>query len=73
MKVAVFGGSGCIGRSIVREALGRGHDVTAAARPPSRLVVRHARLAPAIADVTRSDQVARTIDGHSAVGSTVAH
>jgi putative NADH-flavin reductase len=71
MKVAVFGGSGSIGRSIVREALERGYEVTVAARHPSRLDVPHARLALAIADVTRSDQVARTIEGHDAVVSAV--
>jgi putative NADH-flavin reductase len=71
MKVAVFGGSGSIGRSIVKEALERGHDVTVAARNPSRLDVRHERLALATADVTLSDEVARAVAGHDAVVSAV--
>jgi putative NADH-flavin reductase len=71
MKVAVFGGTGSIGRSIVKEALDRGHDVTVAARRPSRLDVQHERMGLATADATRSDEVARTVQGHDAVVSAV--
>jgi putative NADH-flavin reductase len=71
MRVAVFGGSGSIGRSIVKEALDRGHAVTAVARNPSRLDVRHERLSLATADVTRSDEVASAVDAHDAVVSAV--
>ncbi len=71
MKVAVFGGSGSIGRSIVKEALDRGHEVTVVARNPSRLDLRHEHLSLTTADVTRSDEVAGAVDAHDAVVSAV--
>ena len=37
MKLALFGASGTIGQRILREALGRGHTVTAVVRDPSRI------------------------------------
>ncbi|TDC43285.1 NAD(P)H-binding protein [Micromonospora sp. KC213] len=44
MRVIVFGATGGIGRSIVRQALDRGHAVTAVVRDPARLDVRHPTL-----------------------------
>lgn len=35
MKVAVFGATGATGRIMIRPALERGHELTAAARNPS--------------------------------------
>ncbi|HEX8696250.1 MAG TPA: NAD(P)-dependent oxidoreductase [Longimicrobium sp.] len=37
MKITIFGAHGTIGRRITREALSRGHQVTAVARDPSRV------------------------------------
>ena len=37
MKLSVFGGTGRIGRLIVEQALGSGHDVTVLVRDPQRL------------------------------------
>ena len=36
MKIALFGAGGTIGQRIAREALDRGHQVTAVVRDPSR-------------------------------------
>ncbi|WP_129841009.1 NAD(P)H-binding protein [Streptomyces sp. RFCAC02] len=36
-RIAVFGAGGTIGRCVVREALDRGHEVTAVVRDPARL------------------------------------
>jgi putative NADH-flavin reductase len=37
MKLALFGASGTVGQRILREALRRGHSVTALVRDPSRI------------------------------------
>jgi putative NADH-flavin reductase len=57
MKIAVIGASGWLGGSVLREAQGRGHDVTPLGR--------------AQADVTDADAVARAVAGHDAVVSAV--
>src|SRR5829696_8019427 len=41
MKVAIFGATGGTGRIMIRKALDRGHEVTAAARNPSALLGGH--------------------------------
>ncbi|MBT2469883.1 NAD(P)H-binding protein [Streptomyces sp. ISL-66] len=38
-KIALFGATGAIGSRVLREALGRGHQVTAVVRDPARLAV----------------------------------
>ena len=37
MKLALFGASGTLGQRILREALSRGHTVSAIVRDPSRI------------------------------------
>jgi putative NADH-flavin reductase len=76
MKIAVFGAAGNIGRRIVREALDRGHQVTAVGRhAPTPDVLgpdaKNAKLSTAIADVTSSDQIAKVVAGHDAIVSAV--
>ncbi len=71
MRLVVFGATGRIGRLIVKEALARGHAVTAAARDPARLDMAHDRLDRAAADATRAEDVARAAAGHDAVVSAV--
>lgn len=51
-KIVIFGGSGMIGQRAVREALSRGHEVTAVVRDPSKVTERHTRLTVQSADVT---------------------
>ena len=38
-RVLVFGASGGVGRQVVEQALGRGHEVGAVVRTPGRLTV----------------------------------
>jgi putative NADH-flavin reductase len=41
MKIVLFGGTGWIGSSILKEALARGHEVTVVTRDPAKLPSQH--------------------------------
>ena len=66
MKIALIGATGYVGSAILKEALDRGHDVTAIARHPGKLQA-HAKLRPVRGDVSHADEVARLVTGHDAV------
>ncbi|HSQ51711.1 MAG TPA: NAD(P)-dependent oxidoreductase [Nitrospiraceae bacterium] len=66
MKLAIIGASGFVGSAILREALDRGHEVTAIVRYPEKLQP-HANLHPLKGDVYDADDVARLVAGHEAV------
>ncbi|MCZ4141551.1 3-beta hydroxysteroid dehydrogenase, partial [Escherichia coli] len=44
MKVALFGATGTIGKTILWELMDRGHEVTAIVRDPSKVEMVHERL-----------------------------
>lgn len=44
MRLTVFGATGRVGHTLVHEALGQGHEVTAYVRDPKRLGLKHGRL-----------------------------
>ena len=71
MKIAIFGASGWIGGTITREALSRGHTVTAVVRDPARLQLTHERLTVATGDVTDPARVASVVAGHDAVAAAI--
>jgi hypothetical protein len=71
MRVAVLGATGTIGRRIVREALERGHSVTAIARDTSKLDAAHDRLELASCDATKAQDLEALIADHDAVVSAV--
>lgn len=71
MKIAIFGATGRIGGTIAREALERGHAVTAIVRDPSRLGFSHERLAIGTGEITDADSVASAVAGHDAVGVAI--
>ena len=71
MRIAVFGGTGRIGRQVVPEALSRGHDVVALVRDPARLPLRHERLAVVRGDVRDPDAVRTAVGGADAVISAL--
>lgn len=66
MKIALIGATGFVGSAILKEALDRGHDVTAIVRHPEKLQP-HATLHPQKGDVYNADEVARLVAGHDAV------
>ena len=70
-RVLVLGATGPTGRHIVAQALERGHTVTALARRPERLAIRHARLSTMAGDVTDDQAVARAVPGHDVVVSAL--
>lgn len=51
MKIVVFGATGGAGRELVSQALQAGHEVTAVARDPASVSVRHERLTVVQGDV----------------------
>jgi putative NADH-flavin reductase len=67
MKLALFGASGTIGQRIVREALRRGHTVTAIVRDPARLTEQHAHLTAVMGNILNPESVAAAVAGHEAV------
>jgi hypothetical protein len=70
VRIAVIGASGWLGGAIAREALARGHEVTAIGRHADRLVeVEGATVRTA--DATNADELAAAIAGHDAVVSSV--
>jgi putative NADH-flavin reductase len=71
MKVLVFGASGKTGREVVRQALARGHAVTAFVRETARLPLAHANLKLVTGEITDPATIAHAIAGHAAVISTL--
>ncbi|MGW7609617.1 NAD(P)-dependent oxidoreductase [Streptomyces sp. NPDC054766] len=67
MKLTVFGATGGIGQEIVRQALGKGHQVTAVVRDPERLTVTGAGLEVFRADLTDPGSLRPAVAGRDAV------
>jgi putative NADH-flavin reductase/pimeloyl-ACP methyl ester carboxylesterase len=66
MRIAVVGASGHLGGAVAREALSRGHDVTAIARDARRLADLHGAHTTA-ADVLDGEALAAALADHDAV------
>lgn len=66
MKIAVIGATGFVGSAILKEALDRGHTVTAIVRHPEKLQA-HANLRAKKGDVYNADEVARLVAGQDVV------
>jgi len=67
MKVALIGASGFVGSAILKEALDRGHEVTAIVRNPENITLQHDHLKIIKADILDTDQVAKAVAGTDAV------
>ncbi|WP_160715747.1 NAD(P)-dependent oxidoreductase [Chitinophaga solisilvae] len=67
MKVAIIGASGFIGTEILKEALGRGHEVTAIVRNPSKITITDPHLTVKEGDVSNEATVASLVAGNDAV------
>jgi biliverdin reductase / flavin reductase len=72
VKVAIFGASGGTGRIMIRKALERGHQVTAAARNPSALLGGHERLRVVEADVMQPQTLDAVVEDQDAVITSVS-
>lgn len=67
MKLVVLGATGATGLEIVRQALERGHSVTALVRSPERLKLFGNRISVKEGDLLNSADLERIIQGHDAV------
>jgi len=67
MKIALFGASGTIGSRIAREALQRGHEVTAVSRDPAKLALVHPKLHKVQGDALDPASVTAAVLGQDAV------
>ncbi|KOG85544.1 NAD(P)-dependent oxidoreductase [Streptomyces varsoviensis] len=70
-KIALFGANGTIGSRVLREALNRGHQVTAVVRDPAKITDTHERLTVATGDVLDPASVADVAAGQDVVISAV--
>jgi len=73
MRLLIVGATGGTGRELVRQALERGHEVTALARRPERLAVRHERLTIRRGDVLDPASLDAAVRGQEAVLSALGH
>jgi putative NADH-flavin reductase len=72
MNILVFGASGLTGQQIVKQALSRGHLVTAFVRRPDGLVIADQRLRTVIGDTTQDkSKVAQAMHGQELVISAL--
>jgi putative NADH-flavin reductase len=69
MKLALIGASGFVGSAILKEALDRGHQVTAIVRNPEKITLQHPHLTVKKGDVLNQDELASLVKGHDAVVS----
>jgi len=71
MKILVLGATGGTGRQLVAKALEKGHEVTAFARNPEGIALKHERLRAVRGDVTQPESIAAAVAGQDAVVSVV--
>ncbi|HEY7616472.1 MAG TPA: NAD(P)H-binding protein, partial [Terriglobales bacterium] len=66
MNVLVLGATGRLGRRIVTQALGAGHDVTAMVRNPAKVKLKHERLRVIQGNAFDSNALDRALQGQQA-------
>ena len=66
MKIALIGAAGKVGSKILKEALDRGHEVTAIVHN-NDVSVNHPKLTKAKGDLLDADGLAQTLKGHDVV------
>jgi putative NADH-flavin reductase len=71
MKLVVFGATGGIGALVVEQALAAGHEVTAVARRPEAITLRHKCLQVVRGDVLDAESVRNAVIGKDVVVSAV--
>ncbi|MFN0157291.1 MAG: NAD(P)-dependent oxidoreductase [Bacteroidota bacterium] len=73
MNLLVIGATGGTGRELVQQALEQGHHVTAFARHPAKINVKHERLVVMKGDVLDRASVELAVKGKDAVLSALGH
>ncbi|MEL4895368.1 NAD(P)-dependent oxidoreductase [Crocosphaera sp. Alani8] len=71
MKLVVFGATGNVGQQVVKQALEGGHEVTAFARNPLKLQIKHPKLQLFQGDVMDSARVEQALRGQDIVVCTL--
>ena len=71
MNIVIIGSTGSIGRELVKQALARGHGVTAFARDPAKLHMENHGLTVAKGDVMDQASIEQVMPGHDAVISAL--
>lgn len=69
MNIIVFGATGGVGQSVVKQAVESGFEVTAFVRTPTKLQVTHENLTVVQGDAFNTAEVSAAIAGHDAVVS----
>lgn len=67
LDIVVYGATGEVGAHVVREALDRGHLVTAVSRDPSQVEMQHANLTVISGDLLDNASVAASVAGKDVV------
>ena len=67
MRILIIGASHGTGAEAAKNALERGHAVTAFARSPQKLVLEHPHLTRLQGDFHQADSVAKAVPGHDTV------
>lgn len=71
MKIVIFGATGGIGGEAMRQALDAGHLVTAVARRPEAITLKHERLTVMQGDVMQPETLLAPVFGQDAVISAI--
>lgn len=71
MRLTVFGATGRVGHTLVHDALGQGHEVTAYVRDPQRLGLKHGRLHVKKGSLEDGAAVAEAVRGSEVVVSAI--
>jgi putative NADH-flavin reductase len=67
MKIAIIGATGFVGKSLVNEALNRGHKVTAISRNPTLLTTENSQLHKVALDILDIKKTAEVLKGFDLV------
>ncbi|MDH4037853.1 MAG: SDR family oxidoreductase [Candidatus Krumholzibacteria bacterium] len=73
MRILIVGANGGTGRELVKQALERGHHVTALARSPAKVKLTHDHLTVAKGDVMDPASLAAAVRGQDAVVCALGH
>ncbi len=66
-NILLIGASGFVGSAILKEALERGHSVTALIRDPAKLTIRHPNLNAVSGNASSADEITCTAKGMDVV------